>query len=62
MTDKKEEKKEKKREHSAIKELISWIEVFAAAIIAALFINSFIIANSTVPAVQWKTPLSKRTE
>lgn len=37
------------KKSSAIKELISWIEVFAVAIIAALFINTFIIANSTVP-------------
>ncbi|MCI5793166.1 MAG: signal peptidase I [Lachnospiraceae bacterium] len=63
MTDKKEEKeekKEKKREHSAIKELISWIEVFAAAIIAALFINSFIIANSTVPSGSMENTIEQK--
>lgn len=34
---------------SFIKELIGWVEVLVVAILAALFINSFIIANSTVP-------------
>ena len=34
---------------SAISELLSWIAVFAAAIAAALLLNTFIIANSKVP-------------
>lgn len=34
---------------SAISELLSWIAVFAAAIVVALLLNTFIIANSKVP-------------
>lgn len=39
----------KETKHSAISELLSWVAVFAAAIVAALLLNTFIIANSKVP-------------
>lgn len=37
------------KEKSLWKEILSWIEVLAAAVIIALVCNNFIIANSTVP-------------
>lgn len=43
-------KKSRKRDKSPfIREILSWAEVFIVAIVAAFCINTFIIANSTVP-------------
>lgn len=39
----------KHKKNSVLAELLSWLEVLVIAVIAALFINTFIIANSTVP-------------
>ena len=38
-----------KRDHTVLKEVLSWVEVLLAAVVIALFCNNVIIANSTVP-------------
>ncbi len=48
MNENKKQKKEE-QETSVLKEILSWIEVLVIAAAIALFCNSFIIANSTVP-------------
>ncbi|MDO4960318.1 MAG: signal peptidase I [Eubacteriales bacterium] len=40
---------EENKGSSLFREILSWIEVLAAAVIIALICNNFIIANSTVP-------------
>ena len=40
---------EESKKGSVISEILSWVEVLVIAVIAALCINTFIIANSTVP-------------
>lgn len=44
-----EETGEEEQEFSLKKEIISWIQVIAAAVVIALVLNNFIIANSRVP-------------
>ena len=44
-----EEMGEEEQEFSLKKEIISWIQVIAAAVVIALVLNNFIIANSRVP-------------
>ena len=43
-------KKEKEEPFDLRKEIISWIQIIAAAVIIALVLNNFIIANSRVPS------------
>ncbi len=48
-SEEKETLTEKPQKNSVLKELLSWLEVLVIAVVAALLINTFIIANSTVP-------------
>lgn len=50
---------EKPKKNSALRELLSWLEVLVIAVLAALFINSFIIANSTVPTGSMENTISE---
>ena len=43
-------KKEEEEPFDLKKEIISWIQIIAAAVIIALVLNNFIIANSRVPS------------
>ena len=44
-----EDEENKPKKSSALRELLSWVQVLITAVIAALLINTFIIANSVVP-------------
>lgn len=58
MTDNHQNGKEDKK-NGFWKELLSWIEVLAAAAVIALFCNNVIIANSTVPTGSMETTIEQ---
>ena len=41
---------QKKKEESAVKEVLSWVITIALAVVAALFIKSFVIINANIPS------------
>lgn len=43
-------KNPEKGKNSFMKELLSWVEIFAVAIVLALLLNNFVIVNATVPS------------
>ena len=58
MTDNNQNNKKDKK-NGFLKELLSWIEVLAAAAVIALFCNNVIIANSTVPTGSMETTINQ---
>ncbi len=42
---------------SAVKEILEWIGVIAAAVVISLLINSFLIVNATVPSSSMETTI-----
>lgn len=44
------EKIDKQKEESAVREVISWVITIALAIVAALFIKNYVIINATIPS------------
>ena len=49
MEERKRNEESEKKDHTVLKEILSWIQVLVIAVVIALFCNNIIIANSTVP-------------
>ena len=57
---KRSRKQQEEEPFSWKKEIISWIQIIVAAVIIALVLNNFIIANSRVPTGSMEIPSCPR--
>ena len=45
-----QEKLQKRKEESAVKEVLSWIITLALAVVAALFVKNYVLINANIPS------------